>query len=260
MTEQAEITLYDSPTSPCGRRVRLCLLEKGLNFEIRWLNLSLFEQKQDWFLAINPNGTVPAAQINGRALYESHAITGYIEALAPEPALLPASAFGRAEVAMWQAFELAWAKPFSEIIYETAMKDRLREFGLSSEQLCSQIARNTANPVYHAKALRVLQRPPDTDLIEDRLAIIFDRLSHLERALEDGRSFLVGDTFSLADIAVVPRLEMFPRIGVDDLYERFPAIGAYAERITSRSSWQQSSFDFPPQEDRVLVRAMGIVS
>ncbi|MEM1285762.1 MAG: glutathione S-transferase family protein [Pseudomonadota bacterium] len=255
MANQPKILLYDAPTSPCGRRVRMCLLEKGLSAEIHWLNLSLFEQKQDWFLTINPNGTVPAALVDDRAIYESHAINGYLEALKLGRPLLPADAYAQAEVAMWQAFELAWAKPFAEIIYETSMKERARSLGLSADALNKQIAKNTTNPVYHAKARHVLEDPPDRDLIANRLAIVFERLSHLERTLEDGRTFLVGEAFSLADIAVVPRLEMFPRIGVHDLYERFPAIGAYTRRITARSSWRRSAFSFPPEENSAHIRA-----
>lgn len=62
-----EIILYDAANSPCGRRVRMCLLEKGLNFEIRWLNIGLMDQKQSWYLKLNPNGLVPTLVHNGKA-------------------------------------------------------------------------------------------------------------------------------------------------------------------------------------------------
>ena len=53
--------------------------------------------------------------------------------------------------------------------------------------------------------------------------------------------WLVGDRFSLADIALAPRLDMFPLVEVDDLYERYPGIGALMERIKARPSWQASA-------------------
>jgi len=45
----AEIVLYDAANSPCARRVRMCLIEKGVPFEIRWLGLGLMDQKQPWY-------------------------------------------------------------------------------------------------------------------------------------------------------------------------------------------------------------------
>jgi glutathione S-transferase len=255
MTKENGIILYDSPTSPCGRRVRMTLIEKGLGFEIRWLNIALMEQKQDWFLAINPNGTVPAAVIDGKPLFESHAITGYLEALWPEPPLMPEDAYARAEVAMWQAWELAWAKPFAEIIYESAMKSRLRGLGLPPEDLIEKVSQNTKSPVYHRKVLKVLTSEPDEDLVADRLEQIFERLAHLETALGDGREWLVGGRFSLADISVAPRIDMFPRIGVTDIATRFPAMGRYLERVRARPSWAASEFGFPPAAPTVTVPA-----
>lgn len=257
MKTDAEIILYDSPTSPCGRRVRLALMEKGLGFKIQWLNIALMEQKQDWFLAINPNGTVPAATIDGLPLYESHAITGYIEALWPDPALLPPDAYGRTQVSMWQAWELAWAKYFATIIYESAMKTRLRDMGLSPEDLIAKIAKNTRNAVHHRKTLRVLTEDPDETVIAENLDLIFDRLAHLEQVLSDGRDWLVGGAYSLADIAVAPRLDMFPRIGVADIPVRFPRIGAYLERVRARPSWDASQFAFPPKSQEVVVPTRG---
>ena len=84
-----DIVLYDAANSPCGRRVRLCLLEKGLPFEIRWLKLGLMDQKQPRYLKLNPSGLVPTLIHDGRTLDESNVINEYLDAVFPDPPLMP---------------------------------------------------------------------------------------------------------------------------------------------------------------------------
>ena len=71
----SEIVLYDGAGTPSPRRVKLCLLEKGLPFKIKWLNLGLMDQKNPEFLKVSPTGLVPGARrqsaLNPPSLTES---------------------------------------------------------------------------------------------------------------------------------------------------------------------------------------------
>ena len=51
-----DIVLYDGAGTPSPRRVKLCLIEKGLPFKIKWLNLGLMDQKSPEYLKISPTG------------------------------------------------------------------------------------------------------------------------------------------------------------------------------------------------------------
>jgi glutathione S-transferase len=53
------IILYDFHGSPCARQVRIVMLEKGLEWETRLVDLTRMEQKRPEYLALNPNGLVP---------------------------------------------------------------------------------------------------------------------------------------------------------------------------------------------------------
>ena len=55
----ADIELYTA-TTPNGRKVSIALEELGLAYTVRSINLRKLEQKEPWFLAINPNGRIPA--------------------------------------------------------------------------------------------------------------------------------------------------------------------------------------------------------
>src|SRR5438309_3452407 len=73
MTES--ITLYDAPGSPCARRVRAVLLEKGLAWTTRLVDLTRMEQKRPEYLALYPNGVVPTIVHGDLGLYECNVIT-----------------------------------------------------------------------------------------------------------------------------------------------------------------------------------------
>ena len=110
------LTLYDFQGSPCARRVRAVLLEKGLTWTTRIVDLTKMEQKRPEYLALNPNGVVPTLVHGERVLYESNVITEYLDDVFPHPRLYPIDPWLRAQAKMWQAFELAMAKDYRPLM------------------------------------------------------------------------------------------------------------------------------------------------
>ncbi len=95
------LTFYYNPLSPIARRVWLALLEKGLSFNPRLVNLT-GEQFQPDFLALNPFHHVPVLTDGDLRLIESLAILDYLEAQYPTPSLQPESAIALAQMRMVQ--------------------------------------------------------------------------------------------------------------------------------------------------------------
>ena len=60
------LKLYHGLASTCSKKVRMCLYEKGLEFESHLLNLQKFEQHNPAYLKLNPNGVVPTLVHDGR--------------------------------------------------------------------------------------------------------------------------------------------------------------------------------------------------
>ena len=234
------LILYDGANVPSPRRVRICLLEKKLPFTIRWLNLGLMAQKDPQYLKLNPTGLVPTLLHGDRVIYESNVINEYLDATFPQPQLVPEDVYGKAQMRMWFAFENDWGKPFRDIVYETMAKDRIRSTGLSTEQIKREVAKRTGNAVYGRIAAKLMDAPRDDELVREKFDLLMEKIEQMEARLADGRTWLCGDEFTLADIALVPRLEMFPVIGVSDLYQRFPHIGKFTARFKARPSWQAS--------------------
>src|SRR5918996_3763750 len=90
------IKLYTFPASSNSRKVRMALIEKGLEFERVNVDLSKREQKNPEYLKIHPFGQVPALDDEGFILYDSTIINEYLEDEYPYPPLMPKDSEGRA--------------------------------------------------------------------------------------------------------------------------------------------------------------------
>lgn len=79
-------------------RTRIALNLKGIAYEQRGIDLRQGLQKSEAFLALNPQGLVPALEANGQVLTQSPAILEWLEETHPSPPLLPSDPGGRAQV------------------------------------------------------------------------------------------------------------------------------------------------------------------
>jgi glutathione S-transferase len=82
--------LYDRQGTPNAARIRIVLAEKGLEHQVEFATIDLIgaEQKQDWFLALNPVGKTPVLELDdGLGLSECTAITEYLDNLDGNPVL-----------------------------------------------------------------------------------------------------------------------------------------------------------------------------
>lgn len=119
------------------------------------------------YRALNPNGLVPVLEEEGFALWESNAILRYLAASHGGPLALPEDVRERARVDQWLDWQTTSFMP--------AMRDAFWQTFRAKEPDASLIAASVAKT--------------------ERCAAVLDR--HL-----DGRSFMVGDRFGIADIAV----------------------------------------------------------
>lgn len=90
--------LYDYFRSSAAYRVRIALNLKGIAYESRSVSLLDGAQKEAGYRALNPQGLVPALEIDGRLLTQSLAIMDYLDAKQPEPRFVPEDPADRAHV------------------------------------------------------------------------------------------------------------------------------------------------------------------
>jgi glutathione S-transferase len=105
------ITLYTAPT-PNGVKVSVALEELGLPYQVRAISLGSGEQKQPWFLRINPNGRIPAIvdhDAEDFAVFESGAILVYLAEKAG--GLWPTEPRARSVALQWLMFQMGGIGP-----------------------------------------------------------------------------------------------------------------------------------------------------
>lgn len=84
--------------SGAAYRTRIALALKGLAYDQKGVDLRTGAQRSDLFVALNPQGMVPALEVDGAVLTQSPAILEWLEETHPKPALLPAGPVERAHV------------------------------------------------------------------------------------------------------------------------------------------------------------------
>lgn len=105
------IELFTAAT-PNGWKVSIALEELELPYTVRPIALPKNEQKEDWFLAINPNGRIPAIIDHGNddfAVFESGAILIYLAEKTGK--LMPQDEKGRSRVLQWLMFQMGGIGP-----------------------------------------------------------------------------------------------------------------------------------------------------
>lgn len=190
--------LYDYLPSGNGYKVRLVLRQLGLPYELVELDIKHGATRTPEFLAKNPNGRIPLLEIPGRGyLAESHAIIAY---LAEGSALVPTDPLDRARMWQWMCFEQYSLEP---------------NIGTARFWLASQ-----------GKTEAELG-----EKLEEKRRNGHAALAVLEQGLA-GREFLVGDRYSLADIALYAYTHVAPEGGF--ALDAYPAIRGWCARIAAQ--------------------------
>jgi glutathione S-transferase len=104
------LRLYFAPGSS-SMAAHIALHDVGVAFESQSLSFARREQREPWFLALNPQGTVPLLMIDDRPLTEVAAILYYLAIQHPEARLWPAGVEDQAQVISWMSFLASYVHP-----------------------------------------------------------------------------------------------------------------------------------------------------
>jgi stringent starvation protein A len=189
------MVLYSGTTCPFSQRCRLVLFEKGMDFEVR--DVDLFNKPED-ISTMNPYGQVPILVERELILYESNIINEYIDERFPHPQLMPADPLMRSRA-------------------------RLMLFNFEKELFV------------HVNVLENDKSKASEKANDRARSEIRDRLTTLAPLFLKNK-YMLGDEFSMLDVAVAPLLWRLDHYGIE-LSKTAAPLMKYAERIFSRPAY-----------------------
>lgn len=199
--------LYTFPGAVSPARVRFFIAEKGLEIPRTVINLMAGEHRTPEYRRIALNSRVPALRLDdGETLCETMAICRYLDALHPEPPLFGMTPIEGARIEMW---------------------NRMMEF-----ELMMPMAMAFRHLTPAMKALEV----QNADYGAQQKTVALKRIKRLEQQIE-GRDYIAGDAFSVADITAWCSFKFFRPAGfvIDD---SLPKLQAWFARIKQRPAAQ----------------------
>lgn len=199
-------TIHGVNASPFVRKVRVAMLEKGLDYDLEPV---MPIGVSDEFKKLSPLGKIPVYQDGDFVLPDSSCIIAYLERLHPEPPLYPSDDkdYGRAL--------------FFEEFGDTRLVDDL-------------------GSVFFQRVVRskIMKQDPDEALVEHTLRELVPPLFDFLEQKVDGTDGIVGGRFSIADIGIVSPFVNFDHAGGSVDASRWPKLAEYLQRVQSRPSFK----------------------
>jgi glutathione S-transferase len=193
--------LHHGWRSSASRRVRLCLEEKGLESEGHHVDLEKMEHHSPEYLAINPLGVIPTLIHDGKPLHESGTICEYLDESFPDPPLRPGSPYERAEMRNWIRHIDGLIGNLIIFNWRHHLQKTAEQW--SDEELAERLKKIPSKERQEAW-LRVARKPYTEEEREAaRGKLVAQLLDRMEEALKPA-GWLVGNAYSIADIAAVP--------------------------------------------------------
>lgn len=202
--------------SPNSRKVLAVVHHLGIAVDLNWMDFFAGELRSPAYLALNPNGMVPALVDGELKLWESNAIMRYLAEGTSGQTLWPDDRRRRADVARWMDWELAhFNKALGVLSFETVAKPGF------------------------------MGQPPDAAAVSWARRELTRFAPVLDAALA-GRRHLVGDALTLADYAVA-HLESFVDAVPFD-WAPYPQLRGFFDRMRDQEHWARTA---PPSPQAV---------
>ncbi len=196
------IKLHYHPISSYSLRVQIAAAEKGIELDLSLVNFTNKQQQSEQYKSLNPYGRVPAIEDGDFVLYESSTILHYLEDKYPNIPLMPNNIQDKALVNLHMRLcDLEFANHTGFILKQVVL--------LPKEQW-------------------------DLEGIRDAKEKISN---HLEKLAKDvnGKSFLVADQFTLADVCYSTFVPYLTTIGINTPDELLPWIKNISDRESVKS-------------------------
>lgn len=234
------LTLYNAAHSTCSQKVRICLAEKHLAFEDIRLDLGKGKDhlKPD-YLAINPNGVVPTLIDDGNIIVDSSVICEYLDETYPDTSLTPSAPVERAKMRAWMRFiEEVPTAAVRVPSFNMGFLPRFEGLDRKAFEAEQSDIRPLRKQFYRRMGTQGFQRAD----VEASIEQIGNTCTRMEAALANG-PWLLGETYSLADIIVAPLIDRMNDLGFSYVWmQDKPLVQGWYERMQARPAFQATFY------------------
>jgi ganglioside-induced differentiation-associated protein 1 len=243
------VELYHHGSSVCAAKVRFAMAEKDLSWTGHYIDLLKGEQFAESFLKVNPKAMVPVLVHDGRTIIESTVICEYLEEEFPTLPLLPKDSYLRAQIRVWtKAVDEDLHPACSAITYVVSHRHAILRNGA---QQFADFIKTPSTESFEARKLKWqwiehgLAAPGAADKMR-----LYDRYLHKMEVALTGHDCLVGDRFSLADVALTPYVNRLAMMGMHGMWAsgRLPRVEDWFARIRSRATFKPALLDWVPAD------------
>lgn len=226
------LVLYHNDMSVCAAKVRLALAEKGLEYTGHHINLRSGDQKKPEYVRLNPKGVVPTLIHDGFVVCESVIINEYIDEAFPDNPLRPDSPQGHARVRHW-------TKQIDDSIFAATgtMSVSIAFHHQYTPELIEEQVR-FKGPSYRQQ-VEMWRKGPDNPAFPAAIKRMDKMLTDMDAALAAG-PWLLGSTYTLADVAYAPYLTRLDHLKFLGMLEGRPRVAGWYERMRNRKAYQDA--------------------
>ncbi len=186
-----DVILYDFGNSVCCQKVRITLVEKGLTWEARRVDLFKTEQYDPAYLKLNPKGVVPTLVHDGTPVIELTLICEYLDETFPDPPLMPKDPAERARMRVWSKFvDEGLFDGATELSFSAMFRERMRNM---TPELREKRFRNVGDPRRTDRFKSTYEHGVQSPFVLHAIAAYERAFKYLEETLaERGGPWILG--------------------------------------------------------------------
>ena len=242
------LELYHNGTSVCAAKVRILLAEKSIPWKGHYLDVLAGDQFDPEYLKLNPKAVVPTIVHDGIVVTESTVICEYLDEVYPDIPLRPADAAGRARMRLWtKIVDEALHPNVADITFTVSHRHTVIAKG---EEITRKFIEDAPDLISRERRHGWIFKGFEAPGVKEAVEAYAKALRQMNDVLA-GQPWLAGDSFSLADIGVIPYVNRLHMLNMSEMWvNHLPNVSGWFDRVRERASFQPGIEEHVPDASR----------
>ena len=257
-------TLYHHGSSVCAAKVRFAMAEKGMDWDGVYIDILAGEQFDSDYMKLNPKAVVPTLKHDNQVITDSTVICEYLDHIAPETSLHPTDPFERAQVRYWtKAVDEDLHPACGAMTFLCSHRHTvLRNLGPEgAAKFLASTPEFSVTSDWKSFKDAIVRQGFDAPGALEKVKLYDSYLHKMDKQLE-GQDWLVGNQFSIADVALTPYINRLAMMSMRGMWEngRLRNLEAWFDRIEAMHHFKACFIDWVPEHLTCDLRENGLKS